>query len=353
MYAMGYDLHRHLEGCHTAPALLQVAKNPRFPGFKTVEGQAIPPDELVRHVTMGTQQGWNPFYNCIELARQAYWHFSAITELTRLAFLDACNEAERVRPERGSVVELRFSPISMTQRYIKAICASVDESNVEFLLRYMRPVVEAVISGKQAARLSSGGTPLLLRLGLTRGFRHEAWLRAVELVGTERAKEFCGLDVFGKGITHFEELSEPFLRTMGALRGSLDDLTLHAGENEGADSVERALALKPAAIGHGIRALEKPALVRQLARCGVTLEVCPTSNDKLLSSALTELTSRGRPHPLVQLMDAGVNCVVCTDDPVVLGSTLQSEWARAEREGADLAALCAQAARRGQTLAHQ
>ena len=54
--------------------------------------------------------------------------------------------------------------------------------------------------------------------------------------------------------------------------------TVHAGEWAGADSVRAGLELPVTRIGHGVRAIEDPALVEELAERGIVLECCPTSN---------------------------------------------------------------------------
>ena len=50
------------------------------------------------------------------------------------------------------------------------------------------------------------------------------------------------------------------------------------GEHAGPESVRGALALPVTRISHGVRAIEDPALVAELAERGIVLEVCPTSN---------------------------------------------------------------------------
>src|SRR6185312_3358442 len=57
--------------------------------------------------------------------------------------------------------------------------------------------------------------------------------------------------------------------------------TVHAGETCGPQSVWDALThLQPDRIGHGIRAIEDPRLMDELARREVALDLCPTSNYK-------------------------------------------------------------------------
>ena len=56
-------------------------------------------------------------------------------------------------------------------------------------------------------------------------------------------------------------------------------LTVHAGEDEGHESVREVLKhLEPDRIGHGVRATEDGKTLEALEKSGVVLEVCPTSN---------------------------------------------------------------------------
>ena len=112
--------------------------------------------------------------------------------------------------------------------------------------------------------------------------------------------------------------------------------TVHAGEHAGAASVRAALDLPVTRISHGVRAIEDPALVAELAARGIVLEVCPTSN-----VALGVFESYAA-HPLAALRDAGVRVTLGSDDPPYFGATLGGEYAvAAERFGFDAAALTA------------
>jgi adenosine deaminase len=99
-------------------------------------------------------------------------------------------------------------------------------------------------------------------------------------------------------------------------------LTAHAGEWRGPEEVRAALALGVARIGHGVRAIEDPALVDHLAERGVVLEVCPGSNIAL------GLYPGWRDHPIARLRDRGVKVTVSTDDPPFFRTTLSQEYAR-------------------------
>jgi adenosine deaminase len=97
--------------------------------------------------------------------------------------------------------------------------------------------------------------------------------------------------------------------------------TVHAGEWAGADSVRGALELPVTRISHGVRAIEDPALVDELARRKITLEVCPTSNVALgVFPSFEE-------HPFPVLREAGIPLTLGSDDPPYFGASVGGEYA--------------------------
>jgi adenosine deaminase len=108
--------------------------------------------------------------------------------------------------------------------------------------------------------------------------------------------------------------------------------SVHAGEHAGPGSIRAALALPGVVrISHGVRAVEDPALVAELADRGVVLEVCPTSNVVLGVFPSYEA------HPLGALRAAGVPVTLGSDDPPYFGTTIGHEYELAhERLGCTL-----------------
>jgi len=95
---------------------------------------------------------------------------------------------------------------------------------------------------------------------------------------------------------------------------------VHAGEVAGPQSVRGALdALKSVRIGHGVRSMEDPSLVRELADHQVPIEVSVTSN------VLLGVCRSVEAHPLGAMLDAGLNVSVNTDDPGYFSTTLNDE----------------------------
>lgn len=97
----------------------------------------------------------------------------------------------------------------------------------------------------------------------------------------------------------------------------------HAGETMGADSIWEVLEYtNPLRIGHGVRCLEDPSLVRELRDRQIPLEVCPGSNVALgVFPSLAE-------HPLPRLMDEGLYVTVNSDDPPMFDTSLTDEFER-------------------------
>jgi adenosine deaminase len=110
--------------------------------------------------------------------------------------------------------------------------------------------------------------------------------------------------------------------------------TVHAGEWAGPESVREGLELPVSRIGHGVRSIEDPALVEELAERGIVLEVCPTSN------VVLGIYPSYEQHPLPRLMEAGVRTTLGSDDPPYFGATIGGEYALCrERLGLDEDAL--------------
>jgi len=119
---------------------------------------------------------------------------------------------------------------------------------------------------------------------------------------------------------------EPFEEVFAEARRRGLRAAPHAGEDAGPQSIRGALgALGAERIQHGVRAVEDPALVVELAERRIPLAVCPTSNLRLgVVASLEE-------HPIRQLWDAGVLVSVNTDDPGFFDCDLLGEYAIAGR----------------------
>ena len=98
----------------------------------------------------------------------------------------------------------------------------------------------------------------------------------------------------------------------------------------------RAITI-PTAIGHGVRSIDDPALVRELAERGIPLEVSPISN------VATGVSPSLAAHPFLALRDAGVVVTLNSDDPPMFGAWLSEVYEAARQawglDDADLAEI--------------
>ena len=100
-------------------------------------------------------------------------------------------------------------------------------------------------------------------------------------------------------------------------------VTCHAGEGAGPASIRSALFdCNVTRIGHGVRAEEEPALLDYIRDAGITLEMCPTSNEQ------THAVPSYAQHPIRRYLEAGVRVTINTDSRLISGITLTDEYAR-------------------------
>ncbi|MBJ2152479.1 adenosine deaminase [Paracoccus sp. IB05] len=158
---------------------------------------------------------------------------------------------------------------------------------------------------------------------------------AIRHFGPERAKraalaaaEEAGEFLTGFGMGGDETVLDPgdFAWGFDCAREAGLCLSVHAGEWRGPEAIRDALrTLKPARIGHGVRAIEDLALVEELAEQGIVLEVCPLSNIAF------GLYPDMRHHPVSELDRRGVRVTISTDAPPFFHSSMAREYEELHR----------------------
>lgn len=129
--------------------------------------------------------------------------------------------------------------------------------------------------------------------------------------------------VVALGLGGSEALFPPELFVDSFARAHVEGLHCvpHAGETAGPCSIWSALReLHAERLGHGVRCIEDPLLVKHLLQTQTPLEICPTSNICLgVYSSYAE-------HPLRRLWDDGLFISVNSDDPPMFGTDLNQEY---------------------------
>jgi adenosine deaminase len=185
---------------------------------------------------------------------------------------------------------------------------------------------EGIAAGIDAARAAYGIEARIV-IAAVRNLGVEAAEAIARRHAEDRHPYVVGFNLVG------DEANHPpahFARAYEIAAGSGLGCSIHAGEHAGADSVRGALALPVTRISHGVRAIEDPALVEEIARRGIVLEVCPTSN------LATGVFESWHDHPLGALREAGVRVTLGSDDPPYFGCSIGTEYAVArERFGVE------------------
>ncbi|HXY80119.1 MAG TPA: adenosine deaminase [Gaiellaceae bacterium] len=287
------ELHVHLEGTVRPHTLLEIARRNDYPlPADTVEGLA----ELY---------AFRDFRHFIEV-----WILTTNALQTEADFRQMVVDYAAEAGGHGAVyLEAIFSPAERVRRG----CS-------------WESVYEGVCAGAQEAR-ELHGVEVRLTPDIPRGFTQEEARATVEWAARYRDRGVVGV---GLGGLEAEYPPEPYADAFRLARSLGLGSVPHAGEVAGAASVRGALdALGADRLRHGIRAVEDPGLVRELAGRGVVLDVCPLSN--LRTGAVRSLDE----HPLPQLTAAGVRCSISTDDPAMFDTDLTRDYEAAASFGLD------------------
>lgn len=144
----------------------------------------------------------------------------------------------------------------------------------------------------------------------------------LDLVLGDRPEWVVGFSTGGLEGVPFREWAPVFERA----RKSGLRLAAHAGENGPGENVRAAiLEAGVSRIVHGVHAAAHPEILELLADRKIPVDVCITSNRALVPDL--------GPHPLPEMLRAGVRCALGTDDPGVMPCDLPGEWREAQALG--------------------
>ena len=142
-------------------------------------------------------------------------------------------------------------------------------------------------------------------------------LETVRVAGEYLGKGVVGCDLAGaEGIvplTNFHAVTD-LCHELGI------PLTMHAGENAGAQTVREVLDLGTWRVGHGHRIWEDPELCETAKKLGMTFEICPTSNVQCRTEPSYE------EHPAKKMLDYGLRVTINNDNMVLAATSLDDEY---------------------------
>lgn len=294
------ELHLHLEGTITPRTLIELAER---------NGVSLPATDEAGVAALFRYRDFGEFLSVFMSLVRA---IACGEDFERLAYELGCDLAiQSVR-----YAEVMISPMQYLKRGLD-----------------LREVIEGCMAGFAQVERETG-TVIRLALDYGRQYGPDAAWGVLEMARSTRHLGVVGWSIGGNEIGH---PPEPFAPLFAAAREAGLGLMAHAGEVVGPASVWGAIeTLGVTRLGHGIRAVEDPALLATLRERGVVLDVCPSSN--LLTGAVESWPE----HPLRRLYELGVPVTINSDDPTFFATTLTEEYRRAiDRLGFGVDELCA------------
>lgn len=207
--------------------------------------------------------------------------------------------AQDAAAENVRYMEVRYSPMLHTEQGLA-------------LTKIVETVVDALHQAQAQFNIESG----VILCGI-RNISPEASLKMAELAVAYKNRGVVGFDLAG---AEYNYPAKDHQQAFALVRKNNIDVTIHAGEAYGPESIAQALHTCGAhRIGHGCRLREDNDLLHYVIDHRIPLECCPSSN--VQTGAVEDLSS----HPIRLYYDLGVRVTVNTDNRLITNTTMSKE----------------------------
>lgn len=288
------DLHCHLDGSLRISTILELAKE------NNVELPTTDPAELRDAVQAGKL--------CTDLVEYLKAFDITCKVLQTEASLEraAFELAEDAAAENVRYIEVRYAPVLHTAEGLR-----------------LDKIVQAVLDGLHRAERSYDIKTGLIICGI-RNMDPEISLRMAELAIAFKNRGVVGFDLAGAEV---DNPAKHHREAFYLIRNNNINVTIHAGEAYGPDSIAQAIHYCGAhRIGHGTRLRESGDLLNYVNDHRIPLEVCIKSNIQTRSAK--SLAS----HPFKFYLDLGLRVTLNTDNRLITDTTVTDEYMLAQRQ---------------------
>nr|WP_301182743.1 adenosine deaminase [Streptococcus suis] len=280
------ELHCHLDGSLSLGVIRQLAQMAKI----TIPAE----DEALRKLVSihGKVDSLMAYLKLFDFVRPLLQTASAL----ELAAYDLVRQAAR---DKIIYIEVRFAPELSTDQDLTILEA-----------------VSAVLVGLNRGQEDFGVVAKLLVCGLKQTKPNQT-KELFSAIADLAPKGLVGFDFAGNEADYpTEELRDiiQFTQSLGY------PMTFHAGECGCVTNVIQALELGIRRIGHGTALTRNPEAIQAFVNSGATLEMCLTSN--LQTGAADSIEY----FPYHELVEAGANITINTDNRTVSNTTLNREY---------------------------
>jgi len=287
------ELHVHLGGSVDPAVMWEIAH---------AQGIKLPTKDYWKFVDLVTVDatGRKTFDDHLAL-----FHWTELIQSSPLAIERSVYQtiAGAYRKNNITLLELRFNPMKRNRggeqdldQIMMAAARGIDRASLEYPVR----------------------TGLIVCLD-------RSFDRKLNEILLEKAILFSGRGVVGIDVAGPSRPGFSYADYAGIFRRARKEglgLTVHAGEDEGHESVRQVMdRLDPDRIGHGVRATDDSKTMELLEKSGVVLEVCPTSN---LNTGVLKSVAEMR-VVFKAMREWGVRFTLNTDGPEMLKTNLRGE----------------------------
>ena len=196
--------------------------------------------------------------------------------------------------------EIRFAPLLHTEEGLNS-----------------REVLNIICNSMNILSKESGVITGLILCTL-RHYSKEQSMETVKLVEEFKGKGVLGFDIAA------DEAGYPLDNHLDAFKYAMQNdinCTAHAGEAKGPESIWETIdKLKVKRIGHGVKCIKDPKLVKVLSENNYHLEVCVSSNIK------TKTFNKIEDHPISQINKSSISMSINTDGRTISDTDLTNEY---------------------------
>ncbi len=284
------DLHVHLDGSVRLETILELADEQGV----ELPNDASTPEGLAKAVHMGEQcEDLNDYLKAFDVTL-------SVLQTEEALYRAAFELAEDAAKENVQYMEVRYSPLLHTQNGLS-----------------LPVIVEAVAEGLRDAKRKYG----IITGQIICGIRHitpESSLRLAELCVAFKGRDVVAFDLAGAEV---DNPPKDHRDAFYLIRNNNVNLTIHAGEAFGPESIHQAIHVCGAhRIGHGVRLREDGGLLNYVNDHRIPLEMCLSSN--VQTRAVKDFDS----HPLPFYLAYGVRCTLNTDNRLVTDTSVTDEF---------------------------
>lgn len=287
------DLHVHLDGSLRLKTIMELAEEQ---GIK-LPGDPQDEQDLAKVIKVGA------VHDSLESYLKGFDITLSVMQTEESLYRTAFELGQDAALEGVKYMEVRYSPVLHTQ------------NGLSFPV-----IVEAVAEGLRKAKREYG----LMSGQIICGIRHikpELSLRLAELCVAFKNKGVVAFDLAG---AEADNPPKDHREAFYLIRNNNVNLTIHAGEAYGPESVHQAIHMCGAhRIGHGTRLREDGDLLNFVNDHRIPLEIC------LKSNVQTGACSSYESHPLPFYLSYGLRCTINTDNRLITDTTMTDEFVTA------------------------